>query len=599
MDGSSFTFTSPKIDVLAASIRRFPAAMLAAVIFAFISILETHKVTNLDQAEIILYGCFASFFALLASDLVAEAKGWSLQRRLIAYAMVGAAVASWSVMIGTSMGLPHWLFGFALFGFCVVAPALGGASNDELWQFNQQSFLGLGIAGVAALLLVAGASAILYALSSLFGLQSEGEWFATAAVIAYAVFWPLYTITFMPKLPQQLSAPPMMPLPLAFVLSFVALPVLLVFGALVAAYGISVLLLKATPIASVGWMVMGFSAAGIALHFMLFPMRATGNFMVRWFEKNFFITLIPMLGLLFWAVLVRVGEYGITENRYMALLGGLWALAMAMLVMLRRGDVKLGHAPTALALLLAFASLGPWSAESVSYRSQNTRLQELLTGLNILQPSGIVEPAEKPSVSWEQRISLSSLLDYFRDRRDDRKPEYIARYNGVDLTHYSWSEDVMRKWHIQYVDRYARGRSEMESRLESIYYRSDESLFSGQRNNPLEIKGYEWLVPFETHTQQLSQQTQDLFTRLQLSVGVKNDKLLLTYNGQETSIDIMALLPQPLDEQDNTINTATLVQDVAFGQTQMRLLISTMSLDRKDGAWHLTSAGGYILFKQD
>ncbi len=600
MDSSSFTFTSPKFDVLAAAIRRFPAAMLAALCFAIISILETHKFTDLDQAEVILFVCFASFFALLATELVAEAKGWAFRQRFLACAMVLAAVVSWSVIIGTSMGLPHWLFGFALFGFCVVAPAFGGASNDALWQFNQQSFLGLGIAGMAALMLVAGASAILYALASLFGLESEAEWFGTAIILAFAVFWPVYTITFMPKLPQQLNAPPMMPLPLAFVLSFVALPVLLVFGALVAAYGISVLLLNASPIASVGWMVMGFSAAGIALHFLLYPMRASGNFMVRWFEKNFFLLLIPMLGLLFWAVLVRVGEYGITENRYMALLGGLWALAMAALVMLRRGDVKLGHAPTALAVILAFASLGPWSAESVSYRSQNMRLQELLTSLNILQPGGIVEPGEKPEASWELRNNLSSLLDYFKDRRDERLPEYLVPYKNIDHVNAStWGEAIMRKWQLRYIDSYDRMRFGMQEAPGSIYYQADEILFGGQRNGPLDISGYNWLLPFSTYPHQILSSTQEVFSKLQLSFTFKDDKFLVVQGQNEAAVDVMALLPQPLDEQEYSVSTPMLVKDVTLGTATMRLLITNMTLERKNAVWHLNSVSGYVLFKQN
>lgn len=598
MDGSTFSFTSPKIGVLAASFLRFPAAMLAALVFAAVNILEVHQFIKLPLQENILYACIVAFFALLATELVAEAKSWRALKRLFACIMIMAAVAGWCAIAGTEIGLPHWLFGCAMFTFCIAAPAFGGASNEELWQFNQQSFLGLAIAGIATGILLAGAGAILYALSTLFGMRSDNQWFFTVAVLSYAVFWPAYTITFMPKLPQNLAAPPMMPGPLAFVLTFVALPVLLIFGALIAAYGISVLGLNANPIASVGWMVMGFSACGIALHFLLFPMRHSGNILVRWFEKYFFIILVPMLGLLFWAVLIRVREYGVTENRYMALLGGFWAVAMALAAFMRRGDVKLGNAPAALALLLVMASLGPWSAENLSFTSQSARLKQALSELGVYRNGHVVEPESRPEASWEQRSNISSLLDYFRNRRDDRMPDYLRTYGNIDLINSSgWSDAIMHKWQMRYIDSWQRRRGDGFQGNDTIYFYADEVMFGGQRSQPLEIAGYSWMLQFNTVTQQMSDETNQKLNEFGISTVVEDSKLLVRFGGSSQSVDVLALLPQPLDDLGSTVNKPMLVTSLRFGEAELKLMVTNLNAQRRNGVWYLGAVNGNLLVR--
>lgn len=598
MDGSTFTFTAPRIEMLAASVRRFPLTILAAIVYSLLSILSIHKVIDLSDITIILYGCFASFFVLLAVELVAEARGWNFRKRVAVCALAVLAVVSWCGMTGSVMGLPHWLLGCALFIFCVAAPAFGGASNDELWQFNQQTFLGLAIAASATGLLLAGVGAILYALSTLFGLKSDGEWFMTCAVVACSLFWPLYTMTFMPRLPQQLKDTPMMPGPLAFVLSFVALPVLLVYGALIGAYGIAVLGLSSTPVASVAWMVMAFSASGIALHFLLYPMRASGNMLVRWFSRYFFIILIPMLGLLFWAVLVRVGAYGVTENRYMALLGGFWAIGIALSAVVRRGEPGLGNAPAVLALLLVIASLGPWSAENISYRSQDMRLKQVLHDLGIMQGEQLVEPADRPQAGWDLRSNISSLLDYFRDRRDGRMPEYLVQFKNIDLMNSDgWADAVMRKWQMRYIDRWRRGREDMTEGSDTLSFNAVDAVNSGN-NTPIPVTGYDWMLPFDAARSQKTRIVLGQSGARAVEVSITGSELALALGEASASVDVLSLMPQPLDEQGSYISKPMLVSDISLGASRVHLMIARAYLERLGGEWRISNLSGYLLLKE-
>ncbi|HCL61031.1 MAG TPA: DUF4153 domain-containing protein, partial [Rhizobiales bacterium] len=58
------------------------------------------------------------------------------------------------------------------------------------------------------------------------------------------------------------------------------------------------------------------------------------------------------------AVSRRVGDYGLTEDRYLMVLVGVWALILAVIRVLRGGDFDLRLVPGVLALLLLAASFG-------------------------------------------------------------------------------------------------------------------------------------------------------------------------------------------------------------------------------------------------
>jgi len=598
MAGTGFSFTAPYLGMLAASIRRFPLAMLAALAFAAISVLNVHDLLQkLPYRDLILYGLFVSFFAQLATELVAEAKRWNVLKRLFACTLSAAAIASWCLMVGMPFGLPHWLFGLSLFGLCIAAPAFGGASNEDLWYFNNQTFLGLAIAGVASGVVVAGAGIVLYALSSLFGMHNEPEWFMTAAIVAYALFCPAYTMTFMPRLPVVLAAPPVMPAALGFVLTFVALPILLLLGAIIAAYGISVLGLGAAPKTSVSWLIVGFSAAGIALHFMLYPMREGGSRLVCWFERYYYILLLPMLGLLFWAITLRVQEYGLTENRYMALLGGLWAGGLALSASFKKGERGLGNAPAALSLLLVLASLGPWSAERVSFASQSERLSAALTSAGMMRDGAIIVPQEPPALGFEQRGNLSSLLEYFHERRDGQKPAYLLPFASVDMMGAdSWADAVMRRWQLNYVPRWERNREQENAR--ETYFSATDGYMLENAATPVSIEGYSWIQSFNIYrsinaVQSLQPNNANSYT---LAFVLKNMTLEIVLDGVTQSLDIASLLPEPLQNNNRRLVGSMPVKDLVMENgRKLRVYIRSASFEQRGGGWELGSASGYLL----
>jgi hypothetical protein len=109
------------------------------------------------------------------------------------------------------------------------------------------------------------------------------------------------------------------------------------------------------------------------------------------------------------AIWRRVSEYGITENRYVVLLLGLWLAAIVVYFLLSKTP-SIKVIPASLCLGALLTSFGPWGAFQISERSQVHRLEKLLAETGILKNEKVGRaPGE---VSYEQAREISSIVRY-------------------------------------------------------------------------------------------------------------------------------------------------------------------------------------------
>ncbi len=465
-----------RFEGLLTALKRFPLPMLAALVFAGLMILKNHGFYTLHHhLEIPTYIACESFFVLLACALFSEKRGWHWQKTSLLSLLGVAALTAWNFSMGLPFGVPHMLMGLAVFGLCIVAP-VGGAdplSETRFWTFVQKSLTGFAIATLSMGVLYIGVSVLLLAATSLFDLFTHHAPFFDAGIVIFSLGLPLYALSFIPHLtrnePQSPSDTPETHKALIFLLSSIVAPVLLIYGLMILLYGLRLLAFQVTPVASVSWLVMGYTAAGIALYLVSYPLRDSGSFILRLFRRIFYPSLLPMLALLFWAGALRITVYGLTEMRYLLILGGVWALGLTLWTLSAPRAAKLWHGPMALVILLMCASFGPWGAEGLAIRNQTARLTQLMTQLHL---TAAPVPTTQ-EVSWKQRQELSSLLDYFADHRSGYVPDIIApAFARLDMAHkenrreirYIFPDDIMKGWGLPYVSQW-----DKESSTEVVY----------------------------------------------------------------------------------------------------------------------------------
>ena len=150
---------------------------------------------------------------------------------------------------------------------------------------------------------------------------------------------------------------------------FILIPITAIYFLILYAFSTKILVTWQLPEGWVGKLVLGFSVAGIftyLLNFML--VKFDDSVVVKGFRRWFFYILLPMVLLLFVAIGRRIGDYGVTEARYVVAISGAWLLLISVYFILSKRD-NIKFIPISLAVFSLLTVLGPLSAFKVSERS--------------------------------------------------------------------------------------------------------------------------------------------------------------------------------------------------------------------------------------
>ena len=108
---------------------------------------------------------------------------------------------------------------------------------------------------------------------------------------------------------------------LKFFTQFVLIPLLLIYVTILYFYAGKILINWELPRGWVSYLILIFSLFGLLSFLLVHPIaQKKENLWIYSFNRWFYFVLIPLIGLLFWAILYRINLYGITHGRYYVLL---------------------------------------------------------------------------------------------------------------------------------------------------------------------------------------------------------------------------------------------------------------------------------------
>jgi len=371
---------------ISAAVERFPLGVGFAVLF---TLYKLYHGSNMGDAKLRTLGALAACFLwVVAVDFFVEST-----KRTQAVRFVLAAAGVLVIALFFWLAWCIWLSPHLLIGVLVLLVGLAGflgrnESNSSFWLFNQRLVLGTGVALVGAGLFGAGLSSILETLNTLFSLDLPFRWHEYIWTVCLGLIAPVSALAFAPRsfsdtITEQDRNEFIMRAASTLV-KFVLVPLLLVYTAILYAYAIKIALEWTLPKGTLGSMVVGYLMVGAATLLVGYPMRETGGTLVRLFWRYWvWLTALPVI-LLFLAVYRRIADYGVTEDRYLMVLIGVWALALAIIRVTRGENFDLRLVPGVLALLLLAASFGPGGANGFSVMSQRAELEKLLIKRGLL-----------------------------------------------------------------------------------------------------------------------------------------------------------------------------------------------------------------------
>jgi len=273
--------------------------------------------------------------------------------------------------------------------------------QDEFWEFNKRLFLRIIISGIYSAVLYIGLALAVTAVEKLFNVEITDKIYGYLFVIIAGVFNTIFFLNGVPEInnnenPLTLSYPN----GLKNFTQYVLLPLISLYLVILICYEAKILITLSLPVGWVSYLVLVFAVFGILSFLLVHPIAdEKGNLWMRTFNRWFYFLMVPLLGLLFWAILYRIHLYGFTHERYYVLLLSIW-LTIVVAYFLIQKQPKINFIPISLCTVALLSIVGPQSADSISKNSQLSRFEIYM------------QKTEKVTLTFEQEQDLSSIVDF-------------------------------------------------------------------------------------------------------------------------------------------------------------------------------------------
>jgi len=471
------------VEVLKETVQRFPISVLCMVVTFIIALAEIHDIIDLDDDTmgrlVLISSSLYLWFGI--STLISESKQVSgAIGKALPYVVAAGLIALFALSplywVHYFLVLPALLLGI------VIAPYLSGGDDWSFWRFNRDLWLGVAISFLATMLFSSGLMAALAAIDHLFGVDVDEKLYADIGLFASVILGPIYALSRVPTKFDYSEEKVEAPVGLRFIANWISVPIVFIYLLILYAYFIKIVVSAEVPSGYLAYMITGFVGSGVITYLVAWPLRGSegGLPQLQLFYKIFFPALFIPIGFHFFAIWERVGAYGITEQRYVLMVSAFWFLIIAIAKSLPSIPLKI--IPASLCVLLALSSFGPWGAVSVSGASQFSRLESLLNKYELLEDGQAVKLEEGRVIPFEDRLSLSSILDYMCETDRDNMIE-------------PWfNTEVKEDWRCNAND------LTKQLGFEYVYYRSSGSYgdanfyISSNRDEVTDVSEYDFLI---------------------------------------------------------------------------------------------------------
>ena len=509
------------------SFLRFPFSILSSLVAVMLGVwLNEATIANKFPGINIMLCCALGISLFFCADIYADNKKLpGIRRRIVEAVVVFILIGLYFTLPNSdntqNTNLPYIRYAiYSITAHLLVAiiPFLGAGKLNGFWHYNKILFVRFLTAMLYSGFLYGGLALALSSLNFLFDIDLHKELFFDLFIIISGFFNTWFFLAGIPENFDELDNLLEYPKGIRIFSQYVLLPLLIIYLVILYVYAGKIFILWSWPKGIVSYLIASVGVLGILTLLLIHPYGTLpGNSWIKKFSRIYYFILSPLVVLLFIAIGMRVADYGITINRYIIILLGIWLVIVC--TYFGAGKTNIKFIPISLACMLMTMSFGPWGMFSVSERSQINRLKVILEQGNILKEGKV-----QREVVW-QRDSLPQLYPKDVDKTNDKNLS-DSLHNEVRSIIYYLDEHhgftKVQKWYKQDLDSISRVSDSVGLRNErwymtvneaDLYMRSlglENTLrfkmdvdwfdygFNKSANPATDIRGYDFLAEFQT-----------------------------------------------------------------------------------------------------
>jgi hypothetical protein len=484
---------------------------------------------------------------------------------------------------GPEIVIIRWLLLLAtLHFFAAVSAYIRGKEGVGFWQFNRRLFLRFCLATLYTGVLTIGLELALLSADKLFELKL-GKAYGDLFFIMIGCFHPTFFLAGVSRDFAALDADTEYPRGLKAFTQFALAPLVAVYAAILYAYAVKIVITRNWPHGWVALPVLLLSGTGILAFLLLYPLRARAEEKwAIWFTQNFPRALAPLAILLLLSLRVRIAEYGVTEERYLGVVAGIWIFVWA-LIFIAKKNAGIRWIPSSLAVICMLAAFGPWSAGAVSKASQLRRIARVLQ-LHGMWADNHAKAADRPvELPRKESTDLQSTLSYLIGMHGG---ETIKDIFEPVVPHRDWAK--LNRWSSV---------SEIIDALKILNLEGATHSFHRKYNAAVNIEGFRSICQIEVYGR--SDWQARPFQCDDVGIGLENGVLKMVMNEDKIpqTIPLDNLFNSLPADPDKELPDEKLTADYQRGKRVFRLVFNSLHFYSKPEGPRINSCSVYLMEK--
>lgn len=564
---------------------RFPVVIIAALIITaalqlLIGMEDRGEVWDILLRIVVAGGVALPLFVGL--KLFAESRRLSLQKLLMLNLTGLLLVFLYYYILGGGFDdlFPYRFFPlFAAAHLLVsIAPFSGQNNVEGFWWYNITMFGRFLSSLLHASLLYAGLSLAMLAIEKLFDVGIPESVYVRVSVVVFMLFMTSFFLAGVPKVNEDSFRTAIYPRALRIISQYILGILVSVYMIILYAFSAKVLILQHWPNGWLSMLILGFSSIALFNYCLLWPLRREeGNTFAIQYTRWTFLILIPLVLLLWKAIIMRTTQYGLTVNRYLVAELALWlSLILLFFNLNRKKDIRM--IPASLMLFLIVFAYGPLSGVERSLSSQINQLKELSGRYGMYDGKGIVPLEKGKTMAGQDEARFYDIINYIICHGGEDKLHLIFRndpagfLSGVPVS--EKAERLVKQLNLNYRPFY---ESTADHGHDFAYYRDS-------KQPVLDIGGYTELIQYAYFRYNKAPYGSfTLKSGVELRVDVDTVSHVMNLRaGQDDEVrvdlaDLALRLYKENEYESNTVSADILRVDVQSGKSRYRILFSGIS----------------------